>query len=113
LSKEFYQANLEDISESNLPINNLIYFGIRKENSKTSIYTYGLKDFRKKEMEIIESEHDVDDLIGMMYNLTSYVLESDVTLKDGETIGMSETQKLKIKLSKGKFLDEQTLKIEY
>lgn len=113
LSKEFYQENLEDISESNLPINNLIYFGIRKESNKNSVYTYGLKDFRKKEMEIVESRHDIDELLGMMYNLTSYVLESNVTLKDGETIGMSETQKLKIKLSKGKYLDEQTLKIDY
>jgi len=113
LSKEFYQGNLEDISESNLPINNLIYFGIRNEGNKNSVYTYGLKDFKKKEMEIVESKHDIEELLGMMYNLTSYVLESDVTLKDGETIGMSETQKLNIKLSKGKYLDEQTLKIDY
>jgi hypothetical protein len=113
LSKDFYQGNLEDISETNLPINNLIYFGIRKENNKNSVYTFGLKDFGKKEMEIIESKHDIDELLEMMYNLTSYVLESNVTLNDGETIGMSEKQKLKIKLSKGKYIDEQTLKIDY
>ena len=113
LSKDFYQGNLENISETNLPINNLIYFGIRKENNKNSVYTYGLKDFRKKEMEIIESKHGIDELLEMMYNLTSYVLESNVILNDGETIGMSEKQKLRIKLSKGKYLDEQTLKIDY
>ncbi|MCP9763301.1 DUF4261 domain-containing protein [Lacihabitans soyangensis] len=113
LSKDFYQGNVEDISEENLPINNLIYFGIRSEHNKNSIYTYGLKDFRKQEMEIIESKHSLEDLLGMMYNLTSYVLENDVILKDGETIGMSETQKLKIKQSKGKNLEGQTLKIDY
>jgi Domain of unknown function (DUF4261) len=113
LSKDFYQGNLEDISETNLPINNLIYFGIRKENNKNSVYTYGLRDFGKKEMEIIESKHGIDELLEMMYNLTSYVLESNVTLNDGETIGMSEKQKLKIKLSKGKYINEQTLKIDY
>ena len=113
LSKEFYQGNVEDISEENLPINNLIYFGIRTEHNKNSVYTYGLKDFKKQEMEIIESKHKLEDLLGMMYNLTSYVIESDVILKDGETIGMSETQKLQIKQSKGKYLDGQTLKIDY
>ncbi len=113
LSKEFYQRNLDDFSENDLPINNLIYFGIRKEANKNSVYTYGLKDFRKTEMEIIESSHNLDELIEMMYNLTSYVLENDVNLKDGETIGMSETQKLSIKLSPGKFLEGKTLKIEY
>lgn len=113
LSKDFYQDNLEDISETNLPINNLIYFGIRKKNNKNSVFTYGLKDFKKQEMEIVESNHSLEDLLEMMYNLTSYVLENDVILNDGETIGMSEEQKLKIKLSKGKYLDEQTLKIDY
>lgn len=113
ISKAFYQENVEDISEENLPINNLIYFGIRTENNKHSVYTYGLKDFGKQEMEIVESKHNLEDLLGMMYNLTSYVIVSNVTLKDGETIGMSEKQKLKIKQTKGKYLDGQTLKIDY
>lgn len=113
LSKDFYQGNLEGVAEDNLPINNLVYFGIRQENNRNSIYTYGLKDFKKREMEVVNSKHNLDDLLEMMYNITHYVLASDVTLNDGETIGMSAEQKLKIKLSKGKYLEEETLKIEY
>ena len=48
-----------------------------------------------------------------MYNLTHYVLTYNVTLNDGETIGMSAEQKLRISESKGKFLEGKTLKIEY
>lgn len=49
----------------------------------------------------------------MMFNLVHYVLASNVTLKSGETIGLSEEQKLKITESKGHYLEGTTLKIEY
>jgi hypothetical protein len=45
--------------------------------------------------------------------LASYVLEYDVTLKNGETIGFSEDEKLPITLSNGIALDGETLKIQY
>lgn len=113
LKKDFYLANLENISETDLPIYNLVYFGIRRDGSKNSVYTYGLKDFRKLEIEIIDSELEVSELMDMMYNLASYVITNNVTLKDGETIGVSEEQKLKIEQSKGKFLEGSSLKIHY
>lgn len=113
LSKEFYQYNIDGISETNLPINNLVYFGIRKENNKNSAYTYGLKDFGKLEMEIIESTHSNEEIMELLYNLTSYILESNITLKNGETIGMSSEQKLKITKTKGKYIEEETLKIDF
>lgn len=113
LKKEFYQANVEMMSEEDLPLYNWIYFGLRKENGKQSVYTCGLSDFGKKEMEIVESENSMEELNEMMFNLAHYVIAFDVKLSDGETIGISADQKLKISESKGKFLDGNTLKIEY
>lgn len=113
LEKEFYLANTESMSEENLPLYNWVYFGFRQENEKQSAYTYGLADFGKKEMEIINSSQSLEELSEMMYNLTHYVLAYDVALNDGETIGMSAEQKLRISESKGKFLEGITLKIEY
>ncbi len=113
LSKGFYQDNVEMMSEENLPIYNWIYFGLRRENEKQSVYTYGLADFGKMEMEIVDSQHSLDELNEMMFNLVHYVLSYDVTLQDGETIGLSAEQKLKISNSKGRFLEENTLKISY
>ena len=113
LKKDFYQANVEMMSEEDLPLYNWIYFGLRKENGKQSIYTYGLADFGKMEMEIVESENSIEELDEMMFNLAHYVVAYDVNLKDGETIGMSAEQKLKISVSKGKFLEGNTLKIKY
>lgn len=113
LKKDFYQENIKMMSEEDLPLYNWIYFGLRKVNGKQSIYTYGLADFGKMEMEIVDSEKSFDELNEMMFNLAHYVIASNVTLKDGETIGISAEQKLKISESKGKFLEGITLKIDY
>ena len=113
LKKEFYLANTESMSEDDLPLYNWIYFGLRQENGKQSVYTYGLADFGKKEIEIVNSTQNLEELSELMYNLTHYVLTYNVTLNDGETIGMSAEQKLRISESKGKFLEGKTLKIEY
>lgn len=113
LKKDFYQYNVAEMSSDHLPLYIWIYFGMRNENGKHSIFTYGLSDFNKKEMEILDSTHPFDELSEMMFNLAHYVIASNVTLKNGETIGMSEEQKLTIAESKGKFLAGNTLKIEY
>ncbi|SDI61998.1 DUF4261 domain-containing protein [Winogradskyella thalassocola] len=113
IKKDFYQANVEMMSEEDLPLYNWIYFGLRNENGKQSVYTYGLADFGKQEMEIVESDNSIEELNEMMFNLVHYVIAYNVVLKDGETIGISAEQKLKISESKGKFLDGKTLKIKY
>ncbi len=113
LKKDFYLYNSESMSEENLPLYNWIYFGLIQDKGKQSAYTYGLADFGKKEMEIVRSKKDAEELNEMMYSLTHYVLAYDVTLKAGETIGMSAEQKLKISESKGEFLDGTTIKIDY
>ncbi len=113
LKKDFYQYNVEEMSEGNLPLYIWIYFGMRNEDDKYSIYTYGLSNFNKEEMEIINSIRPLNELSEMMFNLVHYVIASNVPLKNGETIGISAEQKLKITESKGKYLDGNTFKIEY
>jgi len=113
LKKEFYQANVDMMGEDDLPLYNWIYFGLRQEKGKQSVYTYGLADFGKKEMEIVDSDNSLEELGEMMSNLANYVIAYDVTLKDGETFGLSAEQKLKISESKGRFLEGKTLKIKY
>ncbi|MCF1191192.1 DUF4261 domain-containing protein [Mangrovimonas sp. AS39] len=113
IKKDFYQENVKMMSEEDLPLYNWIYFGLRTENGKQSAYTYGLADFGKMEMEIVESKNSIENLNEMIFNLAYYVIAYNVTLKDGETIGVSAEQKLKITESKGKFLDGKTLQIAY
>jgi hypothetical protein len=111
LPAQFYIEIAERSSNNNLPLHAWIYFGARSTDGKQSIFTRGMSDFQKPEMEIIESLLPIDDLTDLMFNLTHYLILNDVTLKNGETIGMSAEQKLSISYSQGKYLPGETLKI--
>jgi hypothetical protein len=113
LKKDFYNENVAVMTREDLPLYIWIYFGLRTENGRHSVYTYGLTDFGKKEMEILNSSHSLEELNEMMFNLAHYVIAGNIRLKSGETIGLSAEQKLKIRESKGRYLDGSTLKIEY
>lgn len=113
LKKDFYLANTEEIDEQSLPLFNWLYFGLREDRGKRSVYTYGMADFGKSEMEIVDSKRRLSDLSEMMFNVSHYVIASDVTLNSGETVGSTADQKLKIERSKGKYLAGETLKIKY
>ena len=113
LKKDFYQSLTQEMSDTSLPLYNWIYFGIRKENGKNSMYSYGLADFNKTEIEILETTHSIEEINEMMLNLVNYILLSDVTLKNGETIGFTAEQKLKITISKGKFINGKTIKVAF
>lgn len=113
LKKDFYLAHVEYMDEQNLPLYIWVYFGISKEDNKQSIYTYGLNYFNKLNLEIVNSSQSFNDLAELMYNLVHYIIASDVILKDGETVGHSEEQKLKVTYSPGIFLNGTTIKIDF
>ncbi|WP_288632962.1 DUF4261 domain-containing protein [Butyricimonas virosa] len=96
-----------------LPVLNWIYFGIYKDKSGNNAYTYGMKAFGKDEMEILGSKHGLTELQGLMFEIVCYIIGSDVTLHEGETLGVSKEQKLPIIRSKGVSVEGMTLKIEY
>lgn len=113
IKKDFYLANTTDMTLEHLPIYNLIYFGIRNEGNEYSMYTYGMKDFNKLEIEILNSKHSFTEINGFLYDIVHYILANNITLKDGETIGSSAEQKIKVSVSNGKYIEGKTLKIEY
>jgi hypothetical protein len=106
-----YLSYVEELQENQSPIMLWIYIGLRESETGNSVYTYGLKDFEKSEIEIIDSELALDELLNLLFNVSSYVVDQDVILKNGETIGVSKEQKISIKLSKGQFVDGDSLKL--
>ena len=110
---EFYLDASEMLRDGGLPILNWIYFGLYQTEKGWNTYTYGMKSFGKDEMEILDAGADPRELRDFLLNLACYVLDEDVVLRDGETIGFSAQQKLPIVRSKGVSLDGDTLKIAY
>lgn len=107
----FYINASETLKDGDIPLLNLVYFGIYRTQAGINGYTFGLKYFGKREIEVIGTEKTPNEISEYLYNIAYYVIENDVNLKAGETIGFTAEQKFKITLSKGISLDENTLKI--
>ena len=95
------------------PLLNLVYFGLAGTETGVDGYTYGLKAFGKDEIEILDSQVSPAELRDFLITISGYIVEENVTLRDGETIGFSAEQKLPITRSEGVYVEEDTLKIKY
>jgi hypothetical protein len=113
LERSVYVDNVSLMDEENLPLNLWIYIGLRKIENKNSAYTYGLKEFNKLEMEVINSSEDLEDLHSFLFNISHYVLSADVEFQSGQTCGLSEDQIVPITLSKGVLVEGESFKLGY
>ncbi|GAA6513976.1 hypothetical protein K370107A2_09790 [Merdimmobilis hominis] len=111
----FYEGFADMMRDDELPIFNWIWFGLWRDENGMNGYTYGLDVFGKDEMEVLGTDAKPSDLRDFLASLVSYVLENDVELHDGETIGFAADDKHTITRSPGVGLPEgqMTLKIGY
>ena len=111
----FYEGFADMMQEDELPIFNWIWFGLWRDENGMNGYTYGLESFGKEEMEVLGTDAKPSDLRDFLASLVSYVLENDVELHDGETIGFDADDKHTITRSPGVGLPEEqmTLKISW
>ena len=106
-------AKLYDENDD-FPIENIVYIGLYgDENNTVSGYTYGIEQFGKKELEIIKSSEEAEEVYNFLASISDYIITSDVVLNDGETIGFSEEQKIQISVSEGIALDGETIKLGF
>ena len=106
-------AKLYDENDD-FPIENIVYIGLYgDENNTVSGYTYGLEQFGKKELEIIKSSEEAEEVYNFLASISDYIITSDVVLNDRETIGFSEEQKIQISVSEGIALDGETIKLGF
>jgi len=111
IPKQQYIDGIDMLEENSFPVMLWIYFGLRKLETGNCAYTYGLKDFNKQEIEIIDSKLSLEELYDFLLNITSYIIENDVVLKSGETIGSTADQKISITSSKGIFVEGESIKL--
>lgn len=114
LQPEFYRevALMMKDDEEALPILDWIWFGIYRNDEYSGIYTYGMKKFGKEEIEVY-ADAELTDIRDFVLDVVCYIIDCDITLQDGETIGFTEEQKLLVTYSDGIAVEGKTLKIEY
>lgn len=113
IPKADFLDEMKLLSTDYLPINLWVYFGLQSRQNKQSAYTYGLTAFGKMEMEIIDSDKDLEQLRELMFNISHYVIENNITFEDQQTIGMSAEEKIRISISEGVFVNGNSYKFEY
>lgn len=109
--KEYYLDFVEDLKNDELATPLWIYIGIRNTEDGGDIYTYGLTNFGKLELEIINTHQDIGDMWDFIIDIAGYVIANDVTFRDGETLGYTEDQKVPITITKGVYVDNMSIKL--
>lgn len=109
----FYLDAAQMLTDGGLPVLNWIYFGLYQEGKTWNAYTYGMRMFGKEEMEVLQADAKPEELLNFLLDIVYYVLDGNVTLHAGETLGFSENQKLPITCSKSEVLEGSTLKIGF
>ena len=108
----FYADMAGVMKEGELPLNNWIWFGLHRREGGVCGYTYGMDVFGKEELEVLDADADPLAVREFLVSLAGYVIGSDVTLNDGETIGFSQGDRHRITRSPGVALpDQPTLKV--
>ena len=115
--KDFYVKNAEIIKNGDLPMPILIYSHMylsqAPQGSMLNGFTFGLRRFGKEEIEVLETNAQPHELFSFLMSISEYALTSDEELKDGDTIGFSEDEKLPITLSDAVNFDGKSLKIGF
>ena len=112
-AKHYLSETKKRTGKNQLPLNLWIYFGLRTVSEKYAGYTYGLKAFDKKEMEITPSNKGLVEIREFLYNIAHYLVESDTTFKDGQTCGLSEEDVVTITLTKGEFNEGEVFRLGF
>jgi len=97
-SPDVFIEQSKEMSREYLPLYLWIDFRVQKENAeKYTLFTTGMKSLGLMEIEIINSESEPSVLIDRAFNIAHYLLDYGPIIKDGNTIGLSEEEKILVR----------------
>ena len=96
-----------------LPLEDMVWFGMYRTTMGINAYTVGMSFYGRDEMEVVGADDSPARVAAFLYDISYHVLYNGTTLRDGDSIGFSEDQVLKVRKGPGVSIDGLTLKIEY
>ncbi|MBR6242715.1 MAG: DUF4261 domain-containing protein [Ruminococcus sp.] len=111
----FYIRAASLMDDGEYPVHAVIWHGLaQNDDGSIRAYTSGLENFGSDEIEVLDCHDSPLELLNFVTGITSYIVATGAVMKDGETIGFSEDQKLSItKSASVEFDGRESLKIEY
>ncbi|WP_160638214.1 DUF4261 domain-containing protein [Pseudoflavonifractor sp. 60] len=110
---DYFVKVSQDLKEGHLPLMDLVFVGLVRYEKGVCGWTNGLRSFGRDELEIRDSQQSPQDVHMMLLNTAGYIIQENVTLRDGETLGYTADQKLRITRSEGVNVEGMSLKIEF
>lgn len=102
------------LKQDNFPVTIWVYAGFYKgELGKICCYTYGLEQFGKEEVEILDSDADMVMIYQFIYQVIGYLVAQNGTLNEGESIGFSKERAYDVTRSAGVAIEGTTVKINF
>lgn len=112
--KSFFIEVAEHMKNGDLPVPIMFHVGMYlNKDTRLCGFTYGLRAYGKEEIEVIGSKAQPPQMFNFLMAISDYILNGDVTLHDGETVGFTEDQHLSVTLSKATSFDGNSLKIGF
>ena len=94
---QVFVEQAKEISPSNFPLHLWIDFRLEQNDDDSyRLFTTGMKVFGHKEIEIPHSTKPPAEVFDFAQAIAAYVLTSEKTIQDGETIGRSEDEKVRV-----------------
>lgn len=101
------------ISDDTLPVRLWVDIRLGRLSDGTSnVFTTGLRAFGCREIEILGSRRDSDELLTQVYNVTHYLLRKGPVIKDGDTVGPSVDLRYHVRYAQSAYDQREVMRID-
>lgn len=83
------------------------------KNGTTSFYTRGLSEFGCKEVEVVKSDKNPSEIFELLFGLSQYLIWAGDVIADGDTVGGTEEEKIKVHLKKSQLDRDKVLRVDF
>ena len=96
---QIYHEAAQSLHEDKLPLYNWIWLGIHNNGDIPGIYTDGLRQFGKEEIEVY-GDAKLEDIYEFVFDVASYIINYDITLKTAKQSVIPRTKNSRLPLVK-------------
>lgn len=111
VSPESYISEAEHIREGIVPFLDWVWFGLYQSPEGCGGYTRGLSVFGKEELEVVDSDADLQTVRDILVEVAYHLLQNDAVLESGDSISLPDGNMLTVTRSSGRSLEGDTIKI--
>jgi hypothetical protein len=93
---QVFIEQVHDLSPDNLPLPLWIDFRVvPNDDGSNRLFTTGMKAFNEAEIEIPHSQKQPAEIFNFACAIAEYIITSHAEIRDGETVGRSETERIR------------------